>query len=94
MLVFGLGEGMTLGSSEVYAMDLAPERGRGTFLGIWSTLRNVGGLIAPLVIGAAAQLMDMPAAFALVGGLLVFSGILMAVFGQETRRAPEGISRR
>lgn len=89
MLLFGLGEGMTLGSSEVYAMDLAPDRGRGTFLGIWSTLRNVGGLIAPLIIGAAAQFLDMAAAFALVGGLLVFSGMLMAVFGQETRRTPE-----
>lgn len=88
MLLYGVGEGMTLGSSEVYAMDLAPDRGRGTFLGIWSTLRNVGGLLAPLIIGAAAHFFDMSTAFALVGGLLVFSGILMAVFGQETRGAP------
>jgi len=87
MLVYGLGEGMTHGSSEVYAMDLAPAQGRGAFLGIWATLRNIGGLVAPLFIGATAQFFDISTAFALVGVLLVLSGLLMALFGQETRRA-------
>ena len=83
ILVYGVGTGMSMGSTEVYAMDLAPVRGRGTFLGIWSLLRNVGGIIAPLTIGTVAQYYGLPLAFIIVGILLILSGLSVAVVGKE-----------
>ena len=87
IVVYGLGEGISLGAFEVYAMDLAPIRTRGAFLGIWSLLRNVGGILAPALLGIIADQAGMPAAFTIAGGLLAFSAMLMWAFGPETRRS-------
>ena len=84
-LIYGLGEGMSMSTSEVSAMDLAPEKGRGTFLGIWSVSRNVGGLLAPVLVGLLAQGFGMPASFMAIGGLLVVGALLLTLFGLETR---------
>ena len=40
-----------MGSSQAYAMDLAPEDRRGEFLGVWAVFGNAGALVAPLLIG-------------------------------------------
>lgn len=83
ILVYGIGEAMSMGASEVYAMDLAPTRGRGTFLGIWALLRNIGGILAPLTIGTVAQNYGLPLAFAIVATLLIASSLSVTIFGQE-----------
>jgi MFS family permease len=36
MILYGIGEGVCFGASQTYAMDLAPEQQRGSFLGVWS----------------------------------------------------------
>jgi len=41
VVVYGIGSGMTTGTSQVYAMDLAPERKRGVFLGIWAAFNHL-----------------------------------------------------
>ena len=86
VLIYGLGDGMSLSTSEVTAMDLAPERGRGTFLGIWSVFRNVGGIAAPMLVGTTAQGFGLTTSFLAIGGLAVVSAVIMALFGLETHQ--------
>ena len=89
VLIYGLGDGMSLSTSEVTAMDLAPERGRGTFLGIWSVFRNVGGIAAPILVGTTAQNFGLNISFVAIGGLAVVSAVIMGLFGLETHQRLE-----
>lgn len=82
--IYGLAEGLAMGSSQAYAMDLAPEDRRGEFLGVWAVFQNGGAMFAPLLIGGIYALAGPPAAFATVGVWLFVSGALMAAFGPET----------
>ena len=92
VLVFGLGEGICMGTSQVLAMDLAPESRRGAFMGMWSLFTNLGGLMAPLIMGAIGDAFGFAAAFNTVAACLALSALVMAFFGPETggrRRAAE-----
>lgn len=85
VVFYGIGEGITIGTSDVYAMDVAPRTGRGTFLGNWSLIRNVGGVAGPLLLGALAQWAGGPAvAFAAIAAMLAASAVVMAVWGVES----------
>ena len=83
-MVFGAGQGMSMGGSEVVAIDLAPEDRRGAFLGIWTLFRNIGAIVGPLLVGLIAEFYGFPTAFISIGVFLVFSALMMAVFGPET----------
>lgn len=82
--VYGVGSGMTMGTSQVYAMDLAPETRRGAFLGIWSAFNHLSSVVAPLVLGLLAGSMGMPKTFMIASGLLAVSAALTWMFGPET----------
>lgn len=82
-LVYGIGEGMAMGSSQTYAMDLAPEQRRGAFLGMWSLLQNGGGIITPFSIGVMADLVGFGPTFTVVAICLALSALVMAIFGAE-----------
>jgi MFS family permease len=90
IVVYGLGDGICLGAFEVYAMDLAPIQARGSFLGVWALLRNVGGILAPAALGLTAQAAGMPAAFTMAALLLFFAALVMWAFGPETRAGRRG----
>ena len=81
---YGIAEGIVMGSSQAYAMDLAPEDRRGEFLGVWAIFQNSGALLAPLIIGAIYAIWGPKEAFTLVGAWLLISALLMAAFGPET----------
>jgi MFS family permease len=84
VLLYGLAEGMCFGASQAYAMDLAPEGRRGSFLGIWSVVSSGSGIFAPLVVGFTAERAGFGTTFALVGAALVVVGILMGLVGPDT----------
>jgi MFS family permease len=84
VMVFGAGQGMSMGGSEVVAIDLAPEDRRGAFLGIWTLFRNIGAIVGPLLVGLIAEFYGFPTAFISIGVFLVFCALMMAVFGPET----------
>ncbi len=90
IIAYGLGDGASMGAFEVYAMDLAPAWARGAFLGVWQLFRNVGGIMAPLLIGITADHLGMPAAFTMAGALLVAAALLMWAFGPETHTRTRG----
>jgi MFS family permease len=84
MVIYGIGEAMTFGASQVYAMDLAPEARRGAFLGVWSLFANTSAAIAPLLAGFFAQTTDFSFTFTGISFLLGASAIIMWIFGPET----------
>jgi MFS family permease len=85
VIVYGIGESVCTGVSQVYAMDLAPENRRGAFLGVWQLLTGAGVAIAPLVVGVAGQRLGFGTTFVAVGGVLLLVAAVMGVFGTDTR---------
>jgi MFS family permease len=91
MILYGIGEGGCFGASQAYAMDLAPEQQRGSFLGVWSLVSHAGGAFGPVAAGLLAQTSGFAATFAASAALLIMSALLMWTFGPDTRgrrRAP------
>ncbi len=94
VIVYGIGVGMTMGTTQVYAMDLAPERRRGAFLGVWSVLTHSSSVLAPLLLGFLAETAGLAATFHVVSILLAISALLAWVYGPETRaRGEQTLSR-
>jgi len=84
VLVYGVGEGMCLGASQAYAMDLAPDERRGSFIGVWSLLQNIGGIAAPLLIGLVAEQLGYAPAFVGVAIALAAVAIVIWAFAPDT----------
>jgi putative MFS transporter len=75
---------MTMGSTQAFAMDLAPEDKRGAFLGVTAAFQSFGSAVGPLTVGAIAELWGFGTAFTTAAGFLVVAGLVMAFFGPET----------
>ncbi|MEX2598593.1 MAG: MFS transporter, partial [Dehalococcoidia bacterium] len=84
MLIQGSGEAMTFGTTQTYAMDLAPERGRGSYIGMWTMTQATGATLGPLVITGIYHFVSPTASFLALGALLAFAAVLMLGFGRET----------
>jgi len=70
--LMGLGNGLSSGTMLVIGADLAPEEGRGEFLGVWRFIGDMGATSGPLMVGGVADVISLPAAALFVA----FSGIL------------------
>lgn len=84
-LVYGVGQSMTIGASQTFAMDLAPDAQRGTFLGAWSVSQNLGSFVGPLAAGAIVDTWGFGPAFLTTAAWLGGSALIMALLGPETR---------
>ena len=84
VVTIGVAEGASMGTSQVYSMDLAPEGRRGAFIGIWSLFQNGGGLLAPLMVGLIAEKFGFVAAFTTIAACLAASAVFLWIFGPET----------
>jgi MFS family permease len=85
VITFGLSEAFGWGTMQVYAMDLAPEENRGSFLGVWGLFMNLGQIIGPLFIGTLADVYSFGLAFTVVSIMLVAGATMVFVFGKETK---------
>jgi len=70
---FGSGVVMTLGA------DLAPSEGAGEFIGVWRLVADVGSAVAPLGIGALAEVATLGAS-AVATGLVGVAGVFIMLF--------------
>ena len=86
VLAFGFAEAFGTGTTQVYAMDLAPDDRRGAFLGVWSLSMIAGQVIGPIVIGTVADNAGFQTAFITVSGFLIAAAVMVVIFGVETRR--------
>ena len=87
VLAFGFAEAFGTGTTQVYAMDLAPDDRRGAFLGVWSLSMNAGQILGPIVIGTVADSAGFQASFFTVSLFLLVATVMVGIFGVETRRA-------
>ena len=85
MAVFGIAQAMTMGSTQAFAMDLAPEDKRGAFMGVWSAFQSFGSAVGPLTAGAIAEYWGFGTAFTAVALFLIIAALAMLAFGPETR---------
>jgi len=83
-VVLGAGNGWGTGVIMTMGADAAPEKGRPVFLGAWSLLQDVGGLLGPVLVAAGA-------AIALPVGLFAVGGVGVAATGAFVRWTPRGI---
>ncbi len=84
VVLHGSGEAMTLGTTQTYAMDLAPSTARGAFMGLWSLSQSTGAVIGPLLASALYHWVGPAIAFQAVAGVLLVSAVVMLVMGRET----------
>src|SRR5262249_33225425 len=84
--IYGVGESVCNGVSQIYAMDLAPENRRGAFLGVWSFLVEAGTAAAPLVVGFTAERFGYGFTFVSVGAALAVVAVIMGLYGSDTGR--------
>jgi len=82
-LVLGAGNGWGTGVIMTLGADLSPDKGRAVFLGAWSLLQDVGGLLGPVLVAAGA-------AIALPIGLFTVGGVGAAATGAFLRWTPRG----
>ena len=55
LVVVGLGNGIGSGTMMTLGADLAPDQGRGVFLGLWRFVGDMGGAASPLTVGYIAD---------------------------------------
>ncbi|MGB0663400.1 MAG: MFS transporter [Pontibacterium sp.] len=83
-LLLGLGNGISAGVIMTVGADLAPRQNRGSFIGVWRLLSDVGVTSGPFVIGGVIKLLSLSAASSCIGVLGVMGGIYMASVFVET----------
>ena len=84
MIMYGIAEGMVQGSTQVYAVDMAPVESRGTVVGVWSIFMSMGGLTTTLLVGWVYTQFGPMLAFNGVGGFLFISALVLALMAKET----------
>lgn len=84
MVMYGIAEGMVQGSTQVYAVDVAPVDRRGTVVGAWTIFMSMGGIVTPLLVGWLYTDFGPMFAFNVVGVFLALSAVVMALIAKET----------
>ena len=80
----GLGEAMSLGTTQTYAMDLAPDHARGAYIGFWTFSQALGATLGPILMAGLYYLISPGAAFMTMAIILILAAALLALFGRET----------
>ena len=80
----GLGEAMTMGTTQTYAMDIAPPDRRGAILGLWTMSQSVGATTGPILLAALYHFLFPDAAFYTMAVLLVMGALMVALLARET----------
>lgn len=80
-LLIGLGHGWGSGVVMTLGADAAPEDGRAVFLGAWTNLQDIGGLLGPIVVAGGA-------AISVAAGVWAASGLGAGAAGALWRWTP------
>lgn len=82
--LMGLGNGISAGTMLTLGADLAPEKDRTPFLGLWRVSNSLGFALGPNVVGAVAAMMTLPLASIAAGFIGIFAAGLFYQFIPET----------
>lgn len=85
-LALGVGNGWGSGLLMTLGGDVAPRRGRESFIGLWMILQDLGGLAGPLVM-SAGSLIALSGGFYAVGALGAATTVMLHRWIPPHRRA-------
>lgn len=88
-MALGFSNGIGAGTMMTLAGDLAPEKGRGDFLGIWHFVGDAGGTSAPLIMGKVGDLAGLGASAFVAGASGVLAAALLGFLIPETLVKPK-----
>lgn len=88
MLIFavlsGVGNGITTGVLLTICSDLAPEKERGQFIGLWRLEMDIGVAFAPFMVGVLAETVSLSIASLSVAGFGFAGAVMLAFFVKES----------
>jgi MFS family permease len=84
--LIGFGNGLGSGTMMTLGADLAPEESRGEFLGMWRLIGDLGHTIGPLIAGAVAGVLTLPAAALVMGGSGIIATLIFTFLVPETAK--------
>lgn len=90
--LMGFGNGIGSGTMMTVGGDLAPEGSRGEFLGIWRLIGDIGSSGGPLIAGAVADLLVLPAAAWAMSGAGLAAALIFIFFVPETLKTRRRIT--
>jgi MFS family permease len=82
--LIGFGNGLGSGTMMTLGADLAPEESRGEFLGMWRLIGDLGFVSGPLIAGAVAGALALPAAALVMGGSGIAATLVFIFLVPET----------
>ncbi len=82
--LIGVGNGLGSGTMMTLGADLAPERARGEFLGLWRFIGDGGSAASPVIVGSIAEAVGLVFAPLGVAGIGLFGAAILAFFVPET----------
>ncbi len=83
-IFIGLGNGLGSGTMMTLGADLAPERARGEFLGLWRFIGDAGSASSPVVIGSIAEALGLVVAPLGIAGVGLLGASILALLVPET----------
>jgi len=85
----GLGNGLSSGAMLTLGADIAPERGRGAFLGLWRFIGDTGATTGPIISGAVADIFVLQGAAWTIAAAGLLGAMTFAFLVPETLKARE-----
>lgn len=90
-VLIGLGNGMSAGTMLALGADLAPDEGRGDFLGLWHMIGDLGFAGGPFVVGMVAAVLTLPAAALALAGAGCGAALVFGRFVPETLKRADRV---
>ncbi|MEI6309366.1 MAG: MFS transporter [bacterium] len=72
-LAFGFGLSVASAATSAFVADLAPQGGRGTALGLMSTIMDIGQALGPILLGVLLMSVSYQVGFAVIGGVMIIA---------------------
>ena len=88
-LLIGFGNGLGSGTMMTLGADLAPEKSRGEFLGLWRFIGDGGSAGGPLIVGGVAEVLGLLSAPVAIAGFGLAGVAILGLLVPETLRAHE-----
>ena len=80
----GMGEAAGMGTSQTFAMDLAPPEKRGMYMGLSMLANSVGATAGPLLLAALYHFVLPDVSFFTMTVLLLLATLMLALLARET----------
>ena len=80
----GMGEAVGMGTSQTFAMDLAPPDKRGMYMGLSMMANSVGATVGPLLLAGLYYFVHPNVSFVTITVLLALAALTLALMARET----------